>query len=125
MNLPHDIRGLSRNFHILGEYVAAVPYGNGHINDTYCATYDQAGTAVRYIHQRINRGIFQDPATLLDNIQRVTEHLRHKLAGRPDVARRALTLVPARDGRMFYQGDRGDCWRTYLFIERARTYEAV
>jgi aminoglycoside phosphotransferase (APT) family kinase protein len=123
---PHpDVRSASSNFAILGHFVDAVPYGTGHINDTYCATYDQAGTPFRYIHQRINRTIFKDPPALMENIRRVTEHLHRKLAGRPDAGRRALTLVPARDGRPFLQDEAGDYWRTYLFIERARTYDAI
>lgn len=125
MNLRHDIQALSRNFQILGDYVTARPYGSGHINDTYCATFDQAGVAVRYIHQRINHTIFKDPAALMENVQRVTEHLHRKLAGQPESARRALTLVPARDGRAFCQDHEGNYWRTYLFVEGAKTYDAV
>ena len=39
------------------------PYGNGHINDTYCVTYP------RYILQRINTGIFKNPDELMENIE--------------------------------------------------------
>jgi hypothetical protein len=125
MKPRHDLRSLARNFVIAGDFVDAVPHGNGHINDTFCATYERAGTAVRYIHQRINRRIFKDTDALMANIERVTEHLHRKLVGRPDAARRAMTLVPTCDGRSFFRDELGDCWRTYLFIERARTYEAV
>lgn len=125
MNLRHDIQALSGNFQISGDFVTAAPYGSGHINDTYCATFDQAGVTVRYVHQRINHTIFKDPAALMANVQRVTEHLHRKLAGQPDNTRRALRLVPARDGRMFCKDEQGNYWRTYLFIERARTYDAV
>lgn len=125
MNPPPDIRPISSHFAILGNFVDAIPYGTGHINDTYCATYDQAGTPVRYIHQRMNSAIFKDPPALMENIRRVTEHLHRKLAGRPDASLRALTLVPARDGKPFFQDEAGDYWRTYLFIEGARTYDAI
>jgi len=122
----HDqVRSISNNFAILGNFLDAAPYGTGHINDTYCATYDRGGTLVRYIHQRINHTIFKDPPALMENIGRVTEHLRSKLAGRPDAGRRALTLVSASDGRTFFQDEAGNYWRTYLFIERARTYDVV
>jgi aminoglycoside phosphotransferase (APT) family kinase protein len=125
MNPRHDVRSISNHFAILGDFVDAAPYGTGHINDTYCAIYDHGGTTVRYIHQRINHTIFKDPPALMENIRRVTEHLHRKLAGRPDANRTALTLVPARDGRPFFQDETGNFWRTYLFIERARTYDAV
>ena len=125
MNPRHDIRSISGNFAIAGSFLDAAPYGAGHINDTYCATYDRHGTSVRYIHQRMNHAIFKDPPALMENIRRVTEHLHRKLAGRPDADRRALTLLPARDGRTFFQDEAGNYWRTYVFIERARTYDAV
>jgi hypothetical protein len=120
-----DIRSISSRFAIVGDFLEAAPYGTGHINDTYCAAYDRGGAVVRYIHQRINRSIFKEPAALMDNVGRVVEHLHRKLAGQPDASRRALTLVPTRDGRMFLENEAGDCWRTYLFIERARTYDAI
>ena len=40
---------------------SAEPYGSGHINDTYCAVFDQGGARVRYILQRINHNIFKNP----------------------------------------------------------------
>ena len=47
MNLKHDIRAVARQFQIYGEFLSAEPYGSGHINDTYCAVFDQAGTSTR------------------------------------------------------------------------------
>ncbi len=125
MQLRHDIPSIARSFQIFADFQSAEPYGTGHINDTYAATYCQGGRAVRYIHQRINRNIFTNPAALMENIERVTDHLRAKMAGQPDVTRRTLTLVPARDGRMFHLDPGGDYWRTYVFIEGAQTYDAV
>jgi hypothetical protein len=34
-------------------------------------------------------------------------------------------LIPARDGRPFVCDDENNYWRAYLFIEKARTYDAV
>ena len=125
MQLRHDIRSLSRNFQIFADFQSAEPYGAGHINDTYAATYRQGGATIRYIHQRINQKIFKNAAGLMENVERVTRHLHAKLADQSDTTRRALTLVPARDGRMFHIDPHGECWRTYVFIEDARTYDAV
>ena len=58
-----------------GEFQTAVPYGSGHINDTYCATFVAAGEPTRYILQRINQTVFGNPAALMQNIERVTSHL--------------------------------------------------
>ena len=83
MNLKHDIRAVARRFQIHGEFLRAAPYGSGHINDTYRATFDQGGARVRYIFQRINHAVFKNPVALMENVQRVTAHLAHKSAGSP------------------------------------------
>ncbi len=125
MTLPHDVRGVAGQFQIHGGFVSAEPYGSGHINDTYCVVFDQAGTRVRYIFQRINHHIFKNPVALMENVARVTAHLGAKVASEPDASRRVLTLISARDGKPFYCDAEGNHWRVYLFIEQARTFDAV
>ena len=121
----HDVASIIRQFAILGAFRGAEPYGCGHINDTYCAVFDQAGARVRYILQRINHAVFKNPVALMENVQRVTSHLAARIAGEEDATRRVLSLVPTREGRGWFVDAAGNHWRTYLFIERARTFEAV
>ncbi len=125
MKLKHDVWAVARQFEIPGEFSQAAPYGSGHINDTYCVVFNQAGALVRYIFQRINHNVFKNPMALMENIQRVTTHLAGKLSRDPDFSRRVLTLVPARDGRCCFCDGQGNYWRVYLFIEQALTYDAV
>jgi hypothetical protein len=125
MTLKHDLRAVTRQFQICGEFLGAAPYGTGHINDTYCAEFSQGGAPVRYILQRINHHVFKTPAALMENVQRVTAHLAAKVAGEPDFSRRVLTLIPARDGRAWLRDADGNYWRTYVFVEKARTYDAI
>ncbi len=120
-----DIRAIARRFQICGKFVAAEPYGSGHINDTYCANFDQGGTPVRYILQRINHNVFKNPVPLMENIQRVTAHLGGKISGERDSSRRTLTLILSRDGRPYHCDEHGNYWRAYIFIEKAHTYDAV
>jgi hypothetical protein len=121
----HNIQAVARRFEIFGEFVRAEPYGSGHINDTYRATYIQGGTTIHYLHQRINHDVFKNPQAVMDNVVRVTTHVRSKLAGQPGATRRCLTLVPTRDGEAYLLDDHGSYWRTYVFIEDAQTYDMV
>jgi Phosphotransferase enzyme family len=123
--LRHDVSAVARQFQILGDLVSAAPYGTGHINDTYCVVYNQGGTDVRYIVQRINHAVFKNPVALMENIRRVTEHVGARFADERERSRRVLTLVPARDGRAYYRDVDGNHWRVYIFIEKARTFDAV
>jgi hypothetical protein len=125
MAADYDLRAVARNFEIPGEFLSAEPYGSGHINDTYCVRFDQGGAHMRYIVQRINHNIFTKPVALMENVQRVTAHLAKKLNREPDSGRRSLMLIPARDGAAYYRDAGGNFWRAYVFIEKARTYDAV
>jgi phosphotransferase family enzyme len=125
MNPRHDIRTIARQFQLYGQFISGAPYGTGHINDTYCLVFDQAGTQVRYILQRINHNVFKDPQAVMENIRRVTRHIVNKLAGEREISRRVLTLVSARNGSVWHRDEEGNYWRVYLFIERATTYDAI
>jgi hypothetical protein len=125
MKTKHDVRAVARQFLIAGEYQEGESYGSGHINDTYCVVFDQAGTYVRYLFQRINHTVFKNPVALMENVHRVTVHLGNKTAGSPDASRCVLKLVSARDGKVWYCDAEGNHWRVYLFIEQARTYDTV
>jgi aminoglycoside phosphotransferase (APT) family kinase protein len=125
MSSQHSLSAVLREFQIDGDFTGGVPYGNGHINDTYCATFHQVGVRVRFLLQRINHNIFKNPLFLMENIERVTSHLAAREDGEPDCGRRVLTLIRARDGRAFHVDADGNYWRAYSFIEGARSYDAV
>ncbi len=122
-----QLQEISKQFQIYGQILHAETCKIGHINETYSATYDQGGTKVRYIHQKINRTVFKDPPTVMRNLIRVTSHLRRKLEaeGVPDITRRCLTVIPTRDGHSYYRDGTGEYWRSFLFVEGVQTFEAV
>ena len=61
-----------------GSVSEPVPYGEGHINQTYAITVTSGQGAKRYILQKINTDTFKDPAGLMENICGVTEFLRER-----------------------------------------------
>ncbi|MBN2450826.1 MAG: aminoglycoside phosphotransferase family protein [Lentisphaeria bacterium] len=126
-NACHRLADVVPRFCVEGAFVDARPYGSGHINDTYLVRTDRAGRLVPWITQRINHGIFQDVPGLMENICRVTEHLRAGLAAVPaaDPDRETLTVIPTRDGMPYHRDDNGDFWRTYIFIAGATTHDQV
>jgi aminoglycoside phosphotransferase (APT) family kinase protein len=125
MNNQNRAAAVAHQFLIDGELSTIAAYGSGHINDTWCAVFDQGGAPVPYILQRINTHIFRNPIALMENVQRVTSHVAAKSAVEPDRERRMLTLIPARDGSAWHVDAEGGYWRAYRFIEGAHSYDAV
>ena len=123
-SLP-DAQAAATHFEFRGAVLGLAPHGGGHINDTFLVTCQSLGAPVRYILQHINRHVFHDPVAVMENIERVTAHLAIEEAGQPGGARRALQLVPARDGRNWFVDAPGETWRAYRLIEGARTYETA
>tara|TARA_Y100001934_G_scaffold103130_2_gene126791 strand:+ start:2206 stop:3309 length:1104 start_codon:yes stop_codon:yes gene_type:complete len=122
-----QLRHISKQFQIYGELRHAELCKIGHINETYTATYDQGGTKVRYVHQKINQGVFRKPGQVMRNFVRVTRHIRQKLEqeGADQITRRVITLVPTLDDKSTYRDKNGDYWRSFVFVEGVQTYEAV
>jgi len=124
---PPNLRKISALFDMRADFVHGFPYGSGHINDTYCVSFDQAGQRIRYVLQRINTHVFKDPHALMENISRVTHHSLGRLLAdeHPEAYRRTLTCIPAQDGNAFAFDTQGNAWRTYPLIERARSYDLI
>jgi aminoglycoside phosphotransferase (APT) family kinase protein len=79
------------------------------------------------VQQRINRAVFREPARVMENIARVVAHQRRALEreGAGDIARRVLTLVPARGGASFFVDSRGDTWRTVPLVAGAHSVDVA
>ncbi len=120
------MKAIAAAFDLRGNMISAEPYGSGHINDTYKVVVDQGGLEVNYILQRVNQNVFPNVEKLMENIQRVTAHLGKKIIERGgNPTRETLTLVPTVDGKSYYRDAEGGCWRAYIFIYGARTYDFV
>lgn len=119
-----QLMAILKQFAIDEDMVSAVPFGNGHINDTLKVTNSKG--EIKYILQRINHHIFTNVDMLQNNIFTVTSHIREKLVarGEQDVDRKVLTFIPAKDGKL-YHFDGDSYWRVCLFIPRSKSFEEV
>jgi hypothetical protein len=110
-----DLQPVSDLFALYGNFISAVRFGNGHINETYLVAFYQAGTRVRYILQRINHRVFRDVPALMVNIQRVCDHTSGHVRQYKslETSRSALHLVPTRTGDAYAHDSAGFFWRCY------------
>ena len=101
----------------ISEKVAEVkPMGEGLINDTYKVFVEKTDKP-KYVLQRINNAIFQDVDMLMDNINKVTTHLRKK-------NKNTLQFLKTKDDKL-YHFDGGKYWRVMVFVPDSITYQAV
>ncbi|MDE5594616.1 MAG: aminoglycoside phosphotransferase family protein, partial [Muribaculaceae bacterium] len=118
-----SILEIASKFALDGKAVDAKPCGSGLINDTYLITTESDETP-NYILQRINHSIFTDVDLLQENMVKITEHIRKRLeqAGAEDIDRRTLTVVPTKDGKLYYF-DGESYWRVTVEIKDCVTHE--
>ncbi|MDR2690809.1 MAG: aminoglycoside phosphotransferase family protein [Dysgonamonadaceae bacterium] len=116
---------LIQHFRTAGTAVSITPSGAGHINDSFLVKTSEPDQP-DYLLQRINHQIFKDVELLQNNIWHVTNHIRKKLIekGEQDIDRKTLTIIPAKDGKLFYF-DGENYWRVYLFIQGGKSYDAI
>jgi len=121
-----DFAKLFSKFARDGTLASANAYGSGHIHETFLVQTRERDCP-DYILQRVNNQVFRDVPRLMDNIVRVTEHLRRKIAAIPgaDPDREVLRVVPNRDGHPFHRDSAGDYWRCYVFIDHQRQSDRV
>ena len=125
--MTSQFSAILKHFRCQGRLVHLSSHHVGHIHDTYIATFEhKIGETQRYLLQRINHKVFRHPSHLMENIQRVTAHLRHKIIENSgDPTRETLTIIPTLGGKMYYKTPSNTYWRVYLYIEGAQTYETI
>ena len=123
MEINREIKNITSAFVLEDNLTECVPYGSGHINDTYRLTYD---TGKHYILQKMNKSIFTKTVELMENVSGVTAWLKKKIQENGgDVERETLNLVMTKDGLPYYVDEDGEYWRVYLFIENSTCYDMV
>ncbi len=108
---------IASRFEIEGTIAEIKPLGEGFINDTFIVKTE--GDAPDYILQRKNHVVFPDVPGMMDNIKAVTEHIKKKVQ---DPLRETLTVIPAKDGRLYVEED-GNWWAVCLFIKGTKSFD--
>ncbi len=116
------IENIVTKFNVEGNFISGEPYGSGHINDTRLVVTDKK----RYIFQRINKNVFKDPASLMDNFQKVTAYLADMIAKEGgDPTRETLNVIKTVDGKNCYIDENGEYWRALIFVEDSMSFDKV
>lgn len=121
--MNQTLRTIAGKFQIDGDIAIVRPLGEGFINDTFIIETASAHTP-NYILQRKNKNIFTNIPAMMDNIVRVTNHIKNKIMARGgDPRREALTVTPTKECKLYYKDDEGEYWAVCEFIDDTIAYQ--
>ena len=119
VDLYNKLKEISELFRIEGTYVGYETIQVGNVNKTYEVKFILPdGRPKSYLIQNVNTYAFRRPVELMENIDKVTEHIRAKRPGRV-----ALHFHHTAD-RKTYVIDGENFWRMTNYIP-SRTYNTV
>ena len=119
MDLTQKLLEVSRLFRIDYEYLGYETIQMGNVNRTYKVNFLLPdGTPKSFLVQNVNTYAFRNPVGLMENIDKVTEHIRRKKPGKL-----ALHFHHTAD-RKTYVADGDNFWRMTNYVPSV-TYDAV
>ena len=119
MDLNKKLEEVSRLFCIRGEFLGYKTIQVGNVNKTYEVQFKRPdGTPKSFLIQNVNTYAFRAPVQLMENIDKVTEHIRAKKPGQV-----ALHFHHTAD-RKTYVADGTNFWRLTNYI-RSVTHNKV
>ena len=118
------IKDICALFDIGGTYFGCKEIVSGNINSTYKVSFIRDGAQKDYILQKINKQVFKEPPKVMDNIVRITNHIRMKVIGRGESTRTGvLRVFYSKEDHPYVIDDCGDYWRCCRFICNSTTYD--
>ncbi|MEZ4958643.1 MAG: aminoglycoside phosphotransferase family protein [Saprospiraceae bacterium] len=100
--------------------VSFLPFGGGHINDTFKVAINEGGQHKNYLLQRINHQVFQQPEQVMENIFLVAEHLSNQA-----YPLNILSPIHSKNGGWLFKGTEGNFWRLFPFFENTVSFHSV
>ena len=122
--MKFDLVNIANQFVLDGNIKEVVSLGDGFINDTFVIKTDDGSPD--YILQMKNKKVFSPIPAMMENIYKVCKHIKAKIekAG-GDPMREAMTVIPAKDGKLYFLDKQDEYWAVSLFIDNTITYEVA
>lgn len=99
-------------------------FHSGHINCTYRVDVRNNGKNESFVLQRINTFVFKNPVGIMQNIDRVTTHIRNRLLKEGfNPEGRVLDYLKRENGENYYFESEKMFWRGYHYIDNTITYD--
>ena len=126
--MSSPVEEIASRFKVPGRVVAVKGIGAGNVNDTYRVIKRTTFSEEQFILQRINKAVFKDPAAVMSNIKRITDHAHIKIRDEIEDSDRIWQLprvIETTEDEDFAMDDGGDTWRALSMIASSTNYEKV
>ena len=122
--MTDKLKNIAEKFNFKGEIENILPMGEGFINDTFILS-TKSNDHPQYILQRKNTNIFKDVPSMMDNIVRVTSHLKEKVvAMQCDPSREVMTVIFTKENVLtYYINDEKEYWTMTEFISNSTSFD--
>jgi len=119
----YDFPAIAEKFYPEGKFHSCEPYGSGHIHETFLLIKSSGEHIQKFILQRFNSSVFREPEKVMNNIRKITTHLKHFSGRNSDTL--YLSMVPAISNEYWYQDEQKNYWRCFDFIEGSYTINRI
>jgi len=118
------IASVLKNFGVSFDSFRVETFHSGNINSTHRVDIRYRGKSDSFVLQRINTYVFSNPVGIMENIDKVTGHIRRKLiAEGVDPTGRVLEFLKREDGTNYYFENEENFWRAYRYVDNTVTYD--
>lgn len=118
----YDYPAIAGKFFPEGKFHLCEPYGSGHIHETFLLVKSSGANIKKFILQRFNNSVFKEPEKVLNNIRKITAHLKKNI-GLPGSL--YLSMVPTINNIYWYKDESDNYWRCFDFIEGSYSIDRV
>ena len=112
-DLTAKLQHIGAAFRLPGTFVSCEELKKGNVNSTYLVTYRDGGTEKPYLFQQVNTYAFRQPIQLMENADKITNHIRKK---RPNAMTLQFYYTQADGEQRNYLFDGDDFWRVMNYI---------
>ncbi len=117
-----DIKEIFNRFNVSGTWLDGKPTETGHIHATwFILTHEEYEPD--YVLQKINDKVFPPVAEMMNNIQKITSHIKKKI--NPDGIQQVLEVVKTKENLTHYTDSAGIHWRLYRKVEPGISYDVI
>lgn len=107
---------IAAEFNLPGKITGCTSFGSGHINNTFLLEMtENGGLTKKYILQAVNTNVFKNICAVMENIDRVTEHMK----SRAESGEKIISFLKSTDGHTYYIDEADTFWRIYEFIDNS------